>query len=277
MKPRTPRWGRLDVGLLEGEDGDEVAGRLALGAQGAEVGEGFVRIWFSTVEAAQARAAELQLERSVRVHPVEEEPWLERYVASLGPLPLGRRFVVLPHERAGPAGGRIALHIAPGRAFGTGEHPTTRLCAEALERFVPAAPLWLDLGTGTGILALVAACCGARSVLALDVDPEAVAVARANVARHGLSGTIRVAQGSLERTRPGRFDGIVANLSAPFFAQEAPALCARLRRGGRLVASGFPVEAREEVFGALRRAGLELEEQHELEGWVAAVFRRETP
>src|SRR5213075_275452 len=102
---------------------------------------------------------------------------------------------------AGPdarGGEREPIVLVPGMAFGTGEHETTRLCAAALERLVVPGSRWLDVGTGTGILAIVAARCGATKVVAVDNDPEAAHVALEVVRRNGLEDSIEVLEGSLE-------------------------------------------------------------------------------
>jgi len=104
----------------------------------------------------------------LHVEPVEDGRWAERYQASLRPLPLGERFVVIPGESSETAGSRDTIRLVPGRAFGTGEHETTRLCAAALERWVRRGSRWLDLGTGSGILAVVAARRGVQRLTSLD-------------------------------------------------------------------------------------------------------------
>jgi ribosomal protein L11 methyltransferase len=205
-------------------------------------------------EALRRSGREAEAE-AVGVTSVIDEGWVELYQASLVPFLLGRGFAVYPRGRIEGARipARVPLLLEPGRAFGTGEHPTTRLVVEALERVVGPGSRWIDLGCGTGILALVARHCGAREVLALDVDPEAVAVARAVTRANRVSG-IDVAQGGLERAGHGH-DGIAANILAPFFVGQPAALAEPLTAGGVLVASGFLAEELGPVRAALAGAG----------------------
>lgn len=205
---------------------------------------------------------------------VEDGHWVEKFQAKLKPFALGQRFTVYPAGE--PAGGssRIPLLLVPGRAFGTGEHPTTRLCAERLERLVLAGGRWLDLGCGTAVLAIVAHHCGAGEVVAIDDDPEAIDVAAAVLAANGLAGKIAIECRTLEHGAEERFDGIVANISQPFLVEHARALADALDADGRLVCSGFLENDREEVEGALARAGLEITGRDSSAGWSVVVATR---
>jgi ribosomal protein L11 methyltransferase len=200
----TPRW-RLLSALVPGEVEDEVASVLGGGSLGVEIrpagaGKSEVRVYLGPADdpsAWRARAVRvleghgLTAEAAgVSIVPVADERWVERWQASLRPLPLGERFVVVAGAEDEPAGGREVVRLVPGMAFGTGEHETTRMCAVALERLVAPGSRWLDLGTGTGILAIVAARCGAARVLAIDLDPEAAHVADAS--GNGNTGTITI-------------------------------------------------------------------------------------
>ncbi len=188
---------------------------------------------------------------------------------------------------AEPAG-RIPIRLVPGRAFGTGEHPTTRICAELLEQLVRRGSRWLDLGCGTGILALVAAHCGARQVTAVDHDPEAVALAGEVVRANGMSGTIRTVCGTAasvvgarepepeeeeEEEEDGPWDGMVANIGRSFFTTHADDLASLLVAGGTLIASGFLEEDRRGVADALNAAGLRVERTATSSEWSAIVAR----
>jgi len=207
---------------------------------------------------------------------VAEEPWVERFQTALEPFDLGGRFRVDPRRggREGPAE-RIPIRLTPGRAFGTGEHPTTALCVELLEQSVRPRSTWLDLGCGTAILALVASHLGALDVLALDTDPEAVEVARRVLARNGLAAPrVQVACGSLAEAEGRRFDGIVANLSLPFFLAQASPLGRLLDPGGCLIASGFLEQDTASVAGALEGAGLSTAPPRLRGEWAALLAER---
>jgi ribosomal protein L11 methyltransferase len=194
--------------------------------------------------------------------------WVERYQAALRPLTLGRRFLVAPDSVAVPGGERVVLRLTPGRAFGTGEHPTTRMCAGGLEEEVRPGTRWLDLGTGTGILAVVAALCGAASVIALDIDPDAVDIAREVVRNNGVADRVRVAPGSCATLAGKTFDGVVANIAAPYFLESAAEVASLLGCGGVLLASGLLAADEDEVRSALTDSGLVTTGRTEESGWL---------
>jgi ribosomal protein L11 methyltransferase len=206
--------------------------------------------------------------------PVPDRAWAARWQASLAPIPLGLRFVVLPTPELAAPEGREPIRLVPGMAFGTGEHATTRMCALVLERRVREGSRWLDLGTGTGILALVAARCGAASVLALDLDPEAAHVAAHVVAENGAGRIVAVAAGSLDRAGGGPFDGVVANVQSSFFLASATALAEVVRPGGALVISGFLDEDVSEITAALAAAGFGLVERFSDGPWACLHLMR---
>jgi ribosomal protein L11 methyltransferase len=281
-------WGAVEVELPE-RLAETVLGMLGAACLGAELRttaaeQGRLVAYFGTpAEAGAAGRVIAELLRGqglpaaacgLRVERVEDGRWVERYQAALRPLPLGRRFLVDPGGSSGATHGRIRIGLVPGRAFGTGEHATTRLCAAALERHVSAGSRWSDVGCGSGILALVARHCGAAEVLAVDVDPEAVRVAREVVRRNDAAAAVRVEPGSHDVLSPGAWDGLVANVAASYFLESAGSLIDRLRPGGRLISSGFLATEREAVLAALVRAGLIELEQEASEGWSALVLRR---
>jgi ribosomal protein L11 methyltransferase len=210
------------------------------------------------------------------VEAVEDGRWVERYQAALRPLPLGDRFVVVPGGNAPSGSGRDPILLVPGRAFGTGEHPTTRLCAAALERRVRPGSRWLDLGTGSGILAVVAARCGAGFVEAVDEDGEAVEVAVAVVEANGAAAQVRVRHGSAVALAGSRLDGCVANVATRYFLDHAPEVAAVLRPAGVLLCSGLLGDDAADVSRALDSAGLRTVERRDEGPWCLLVARRGT-
>jgi ribosomal protein L11 methyltransferase len=159
---------------------------------------------------------------------------------------IGRRLLVAPFWPDPPLEpGLIAIRLDPGRAFGNGAHPTTQLCLAALERHLRPHAAVIDLGTGTGILAIAAAKLGARSILAVDTDPEAVRVARANVVANHVVDQVRVEAGSLAELRSGQWGtveapvvvaNILAGIIVDLFAQ---GLAQIVSPGGLLILSGL--------------------------------------
>jgi ribosomal protein L11 methyltransferase len=210
----------------------------------------------------------------LRVIEIEDEGWVERYQAALQPFALGKRFVVDPTGSGIVASNRRSIRLVPGRAFGTGEHATTQICAEQLERRVVAGSRWLDVGCGTAILSVVACACGAQQVLGLDDDPEALRVAgnvlKDNPEAHGIA----LVCGSVDAAARAVWDGVVVNISTAFLLREAAGLAARLKAGGWLIASGFLGDDLSTVVGALNRFGLAQVELDERDGWAGLVARR---
>lgn len=204
---------------------------------------------------------------------VHEADWAEAWKAHFPVLRVGRRLVIRPtwlDAEAGPDD--IVLDLDPGMAFGTGLHPTTRLCLVALEWLADRGRLGgarvLDVGCGSGILAIAAAKLGAASVLGVDVDPIAVEATLANAATNGLSDHISTRLGSLPTGDPP-FDVVSANLIASLLVELAPGLAAELRPGGALVSSGIFVDRESDVRTAFAKAMLDVGERWDEGDWVA--------
>jgi ribosomal protein L11 methyltransferase len=282
---------------LPAELADELVGRLAVGTLGAELEPspgGRIRIAVflrsprridAALESARGLLAELDLDSRrcrLRAEQVEDGRWVEKYQALLQPIPIGARFVVHASRPSASAdsdaalSGRQAILLAPGGAFGTGEHATTQLCVARLERWVGPGEHWVDLGCGTGILSIVAQRCGAEVVLAVDRDADAVAVARQVLRANELRSPIEVRRGSIEQAATDQpWNGVVANIHAPFFIERSAEIAAVLEMGGLLVSSGFLREDLAEVARAAREAGLVELERDVLEPWAVWVGRRE--
>ena len=283
----TLRWNVLTAVVPDALE-DEIAAVLGGGSLGVEVAAGGpgtsqVRVYLAPSEDAQALRTRACLVLSAHGLPdaasrlavdvLEDGRWVERWQASLAPIPLGERFVVVSSAAAPAPAGRDPIHLIPGMAFGTGEHETTRLCAAALERHVAKGSRWLDLGTGTGLLAIVAARCGASRVLAVDLDPQAVSVATSVVVRNGAADRVQVREGSIDERGRERFDGIVANIQSSFFLAHARSVAAALADSGVLLASGLLVEDVPEVGIALAAEGFAIEEPVADGSWALLAAR----
>lgn len=214
---------------------------------------------------------------------VREEDWVHAWKKHFKPLRIGKRVLLTPAwEKPEVRPGELVVRLEPGMAFGTGLHPTTRLCVAALEEWVrPNEPL-LDVGTGSGVLAIVAARLGARPVWATDIDPLAVRAARENAARNAIqlsSESLHVELASVPRGQAGRFPLIVANILAEVLvglldgAYENVPLCEPLAPGGRLVLSGILEDRVGIVQAAAARHGLGEVDRLQEEDWVALVMR----
>ncbi|HKW78502.1 MAG TPA: 50S ribosomal protein L11 methyltransferase, partial [Candidatus Limnocylindria bacterium] len=166
---------------------------------------------------------------------IKEEDWLESWKAQFTPLRVGR-FLVRPSWSEPAATDAIEIVLDPGMAFGTGLHPTTQQCLEAVSALPLEAKSVLDVGTGSGILAIAAAKRGGSPVVAVDTDPLAVEAARENAERNGVA--IPIGAGSAADV-PGRFEYVIANLVSPELQRIAGNLVARLAPGGTLVVAGI--------------------------------------
>jgi len=216
----------------------------------------------------------------LEVRQVAAEDWAEAWKAHFKPLKVTDRLVIRPPwEEYAAQPGEIVITIYPGMAFGTGRHASTLLCLRALEQVWEAHPPgsvspWqvLDVGTGTGILALAAARFGA-TVLGIDLDPEAVAAALENVRLNDLVDRVLVEETPLASLRQ-QFGLIMANITAPDLLQLADALTARLLHDGVLIISGFLAEDAPRLTACYQGLGLRQTGWLTQEDWGALIFRR---
>lgn len=212
-----------------------------------------------------------------RLEPVPDEDWGRAWREHYAAVDVGRRLRIRPSWEAGGEGPRLEIRIDPGLAFGTGTHFTTAACLELLdESLLPSPPPTsvLDVGTGTGVLAIGAVLLGARPVVAFDADPTAVEVARANLLRNGIADRVELWQGRLAELDDGRhFDRVLANLLAPLLCELAGDLAAALADGGLLITSGLLVDQEAEVTSALEGVGLRISDRRSDGEWVALAAR----
>lgn len=201
---------------------------------------------------------------------VEEEDWANAWREFFKPLRIGERLVVIPSwEQYDLQPGDLPLYLDPGMAFGTGAHATTALCMRWLEQLVRPGVRLLDVGTGSGILAISAARLGADPVVAIDIDPVAVAVAQENVAKNTVAVDVRRA--TLDQVEATANDLVVANIIAAVIIDLMPLLVERLKQGGHLLASGIIAEKKQAVLDAMTAAWLLPVEAREEGGWVAIL------
>ena len=198
------------------------------------------------------------------------EAWKEHYVAQR----IGR-VVVVPSWIDEPSRpGEVRLVLDPGMAFGTGLHPTTRGCLELVQELDPMPSRVLDVGTGSGILAIAALALGAKSAVGLDTDQLAVDASRANAARNGVGSRFTAIHGSLDAAPEATQPLVLANLVAALLVSLAPRLVARLEPGGVLIASGIIEPRAAEVIDAMRQAGLAVERRRDDGEWVSLQLSR---
>jgi ribosomal protein L11 methyltransferase len=230
-------------------------------------------------DAADARAAGRELESSRVRHELvtdipEEDPF-EAYRAASRPFSVGGRFWIDPGPPTDspPPAGRIALRLPASRAFGTGGHESTRLALAALEEEPLEGESVLDVGTGSGVLALAAAALGARRALGFDSDVQAVFVARENLALHAFGDRVTLAAcGPAALT--GSFAVVVANLLPDELLPVRASLWARVAPKGRLIVSGIPAEREAEVVPKLRGRRWTLAGCRRENGWTCVTLER---
>jgi len=195
--------------------------------------------------AAAAAAIGLSETPVFTIEQIAEQNWVQLTQSQFDPIRVSERLWIVPSWHESPDPSAVNLILDPGMAFGTGSHPTTRLCLEWLERNVSAGCTVLDYGCGSGILAIAAARLGAGRVAGVDIDPLAVDAARANAERNGVSALFA------DSAEPvaGEYDVVVANILSNPLRVLAPAICAHVRSGGRLALSGILREQAEEIIG----------------------------
>ena len=209
---------------------------------------------------------------------VREEDWADAWKQYYKPIKTGRRLVIVPEwETYDTAPGEVTVLMDPGMAFGTGTHETTRLCAGFVEAYTKPGCTVLDVGCGSGILAIAASKLGAGKCFACDIDPMAVRVAKENVALNGC-GNVTVAVSDLlkqaEKT-DGGYDLIVANIVADIIIRLTPDVGDYLAPDGVFVVSGIIAERAEEVLAVLHANGYRVLDEHYENGWYAAALKKE--
>ena len=211
---------------------------------------------------------------ALQVTPVEESDWTEAWKAGYTPQRIGR-IVVMPSWLDEPINpGQVLLKLDPGMAFGTGLHPTTRGCLRLLQRLRPMPSAVLDVGSGSGILALAVLKLGAESALCLDTDAAAVEATRANAAANGLEGRLEARHGSLPSEPSASFPLVVANLVAGLLVELAPRLAAHAEPGAALLAGGIIDHRAGGAIEALTAAGLVVRERIDEDEWVSLRLER---
>jgi ribosomal protein L11 methyltransferase len=203
---------------------------------------------------------------------VQEEDWAEAWKSYFKPEHIGKIVIKPSWEEYSVVPGELVIELDPGMAFGTGTHPTTRLCLTLLPEVVNGETVLLDLGTGSGILALAAAKLGASRIVATDIDPLAVRVAKENFVRNQAQEQIQVYESDLlERPLPVQFNLVVANIITNAILQVIPSLSKVLEQGGLFLASGIIDERFPEVRTSLEQHGFTLNKYITEDGWVGLI------
>ncbi len=233
------------------------------------------------VRAALTRARDAGVRRaSVSWRELDASLWEMDWRQHFQPVRAGTSLVVVPPWDRDDHDGRMRVVIHPGMAFGTGQHATTLGCLEALEGLASSPPARaLDVGTGTGVLAIAIAKLGAKEVVGLDLDPQAITAARGNVRRNAMGSRVRLLCRSLEQAVPAPPRGrtyplVVANLYVDALVELAPAIAARVGAGGHLVTSGVLRSQQARVRAAYAAPAWRLRSAKRRGAWVTSVFER---
>lgn len=206
---------------------------------------------------------------------VKEEDWENEWKSYFKPIRIGKNFLIKPSwEEVVPGKGDLVIELDPGMAFGTGTHPTTSLCLEAIEEHVQEGFAVFDIGTGSGILAVAAAKKGAV-VQAGDIDPLAVRIAKENVILNRVNSRVQVRQGNLGEIFVGQADVVVANIIADVIIELLPQLPQLLKTNGLFIASGLIDTRAEEVIARIEKAGFKILGQSADSGWVLLKARKD--
>ncbi len=220
-----------------------------------------------------------EIDGEVTLSGVHEEDWANNWKQYYKPIKIGSRLVIVPAwETYTPAADEITVRMDPGMAFGTGTHETTRLVIGLLEDYVRAGDYVLDVGTGSGILAICAAKLGAEACRAYDIDPVAVRVARENICAEGL-GNVTCDRSDLLRDvdlGKGKFDLVCANIVADIIIRMAPDVRKYMKKDGILLCSGIIDARAQDVIDALSAQGLVPADRREENDWCALAFRNPT-
>jgi ribosomal protein L11 methyltransferase len=282
----TPDW--VDVQIPAEVDSGELLGLLGDPlVQGAWEDQGMTHLYWSRQhwngdQLTQVRAALDQLDPSgrssgaVQVGDLPHQDWNRQWAQSVKPLRVGRRLVIRPSwESASLLDGDLDIILDPKQAFGTGHHATTRMLLEWLEELIRGGETVLDVGSGSGILAMAALRLGARSSVGVEIDPVAVDCARECASQNAFGPELELICGTLSDVAVGmRPDLVVANLDRQTLLLLADELAAYGVAGSRLFFSGLLVEQVEEVMARYASSGLYPVHRREQEGWVAIELRR---
>jgi ribosomal protein L11 methyltransferase len=207
------------------------------------------------------------------LRPVAEQDWVRVTQSQFEPIHIGRRIWVVPSWHEAPEPDAVVLELDPGLAFGTGSHPTTRLCMEWLESHAPIGKTMLDYGCGSGILAMLGKKLGLGSVDGVDIDEQAISSAHDNAERNRCDIHFFLPEDFKAARSTTRYDLVMANILSSPLKLMAPMLCGRVSRGGSLVLSGVLARQADEVIASYAPL-ISLSVWAELDGWVALAGQR---
>lgn len=216
------------------------------------------------------------IKHDIKIADCATEDWVNNWKQYFHPMPIGEKLLIRPTwEDEYDAGGRKVLHIEPGLAFGTGSHPTTKLCLETLEKYIDKNSTVLDIGCGSGILSIAALLLGAKNAFGVDIDSLAVKTAMANAAENNLDNSrFTAVQGNLSDKVTGKYNVIVANIVADIIIEFNKSVGQYLEDGGVYITGGIIDTREDEVLYSFSQNGFEVLQRFEEKGWLVFAVKK---
>ncbi len=225
----------------------------------------------------EERLKEQNINYQIRIDDCKAEDWVNNWKQYFHPMPIGEKLLIRPTwEDEYDAKGRKVLHIEPGLAFGTGSHPTTKLCLETLEKYIDENSTVLDIGCGSGILSIASLLLGAKSAFGVDIDSLAVKTAMANAEENGFGESkFKAVKGNLSDKVNGKYSVIVANIVADIIMEFNKEVGKFLEDDGVYITGGIIESREDEVLLSFAQNGFEVKERFEEKGWLVFVVKKQ--
>ncbi len=271
----------LNISVADGEASEIMMAMLAdYPFEAFDEADGVLKAYIQTQEWEECSLDVEQMLRkqnvTFEVADVEQQNWNAEWESGFDPVDVvGERAIRIRAEHhAAPAEGVIDVVIAPRMSFGTGHHTTTAMMSSTIASQAVAGLRGLDMGCGTGVLAIVALKCGAQSMVAVDIDDWACDSCRDSIALSGVAESVDVRCGSIEAARGEEFDFVLANINRNILQMMMPDFAASLRQGGWIAMSGFLEEDKQAVIDSATQHGMECIRAEERDGWVVLVCKK---
>lgn len=222
------------------------------------------------------RLKNLNIEHTITIADCATEDWVNNWKQYFHPMPIGEKLLIRPTwEDEYDSAGRKVLHIEPGLAFGTGSHPTTKLCLETLEKYIDENSTVLDIGCGSGILSIASLLLGAKTAFGVDIDSLAVKTAIANAKENDLDESrFTAVQGNLSDKVNGKYNVVVANIVADIIMEFNKEVADFLEDNGVYITGGIIENREDEVLFSFAQNGFEVKERFEEKGWLVFVVQK---
>ncbi len=222
------------------------------------------------------RLENLNIEHTITIADCATEDWVNNWKQYFHPMPIGEKLLIRPTwEDEYDSAGRKVLHIEPGLAFGTGSHPTTKLCLETLEKYIDENSTVLDIGCGSGILSIASLLLGAKTAFGVDIDSLAVKTAIANAKENDLDESrFTAVQGNLSDKVNGKYSVVVANIVADIIMEFNKEVADFLDDDGVYITGGIIENREDEVLFSFAQNGFEVKERFEEKGWLVFVVQK---